>query len=409
MQRAKLVLVLLLVALGITACGEKSSFLNGTPLQIAEEILKGQDDSPPVTWITPQDDIFSSYLMENYGLDDSTWEDGAVGYAEGIHANEVAIIKLKNDANMEAAQNALTNYIQNRINSFNGYAPKEAVLLKQATIAIHGQYLALLICQDIPSAQAAFEHAFSAEDCSTSSAGNVIIPSASPANDPEDNVQYDAQGYIIFEPPNRMDMSLYDTAPILSAYTTGDTSNLSSRDCEIYEICVSVIENTITDDMTDYQKELLIHDWIVDWADYDDSIFTRQASCSNENDITPYGLLVNHKATCMGYANTFQLFMDLLNIECITVVGATYYNTQDHAWNMVSLDSEWYCVDVTWDDPADNDPDIVPAPSVVDLVTHRYFNLTSSQMRTNYHQWDYDLVPETTATKYKWNPSAGDD
>ena len=45
-----------------------------------------------------------------------------------------------------------------------------------------------------------------------------------------------------------------------------------------------------------------------------------------------------------------QLLMDLAGVECITVVGASSGSTSDHAWNMVRLEGEWYCVDPTWDD-----------------------------------------------------------
>ena len=49
-------------------------------------------------------------------------------------------------------------------------------------------------------------------------------------------------------------------------------------------------------------------------------------------------ILVEGQAICMGYANTFQLFMDLLDIPCITVIGASSGSREDHAWNLVQLD-----------------------------------------------------------------------
>ena len=83
--------------------------------------------------------------------------------------------------------------------------------------------------------------------------------------------------------------------------------------------------------------------------------------------------------------------MDLLGIECITVVGASFGSSEDHAWNMVKLDGAWYCVDVTWDDPGGGGQAI-----------HRYFNVTSQFMRDTDHQWDYGAVPEATAEEYAY-------
>ena len=107
--------------------------------------------------------------------------------------------------------------------------------------------------------------------------------------------------------------------------------------------------------------------------------------------LVPLGLLQDGTAICLGYASTFQLLMDLLGIECITVVGASFGSSEDHAWNMVKLDGAWYCVDVTWDDPGGGGQAI-----------HRYFNVTSQFMRDTDHQWDYGAVPEATAEEYAY-------
>ena len=100
---------------------------------------------------------------------------------------------------------------------------------------------------------------------------------------------------------------------------------------------------------------------------------------------------------CLGYSTTFQLLMDLCDVECITVVGAAFDSMEDHAWNMVRLDGEWYCVDVTWDDPT------MGNGNTNSVVRHRYFNVTSQHMRDTDHQWDYLYVPEATATHYFWD------
>ena len=67
---------------------------------------------------------------------------------------------------------------------------------------------------------------------------------------------------------------------------------------------------------------------------------------------------------------------------------------------MVRLDGEWYCVDVTWDDPSSWED--VPA-NMWDRTHHRFFNVTSDWMRETDHQWEYLYVPEATATAYHWD------
>lgn len=394
MKRIMLLLLLVLCALGALACGKKEAApVDQSPLEIAQSIFASQENPPEVSWLTPQDDSFAGYLRDFYNLDESLWVDGALCYPSGAQAEEIAVLQMKDSATANEAQYHLADYIQSRISAFQGYAPEEVALLEQAGTLVQGQYLALFICQDMPAAQDAFAAVFG-EDCSAE------IPPVVEGS-PEIRARYDDRGYVIFDPPNKADMTIFQNIPIVAAWKTGDSSTLSTQEWEIYQICKSAIEETITPDMSDYQKELAIHDWMIDWADYDESALSAQGSSTPSNS-TPYGFLVNRKAVCMGYANTFQLFMDLLDIECLTVIGASYYNSQDHAWNMVKLENKWYCVDATWNDPI-GDPGNVPSPRTADLVKHRYFNLTSEEMRYS-RQWDYDTVPETVATKYKWAP-----
>ena len=57
---------------------------------------------------------------------------------------------------------------------------------------------------------------------------------------------------------------------------------------------------------------------------------------------------------CEGYAKTFKLLMDELNIPCVIVIGTATNSsgeTENHAWNYVQIGSSWYAVDSTWDDP----------------------------------------------------------
>jgi transglutaminase/protease-like cytokinesis protein 3 len=153
--------------------------------------------------------------------------------------------------------------------------------------------------------------------------------------------------------------------------------------------------------MSDYEKERTIHDWMIEWAHYDIEANNQapDARSNPEND-NPYGLLIDREAICTGYAGTFQLFMDLLDIECLTVEGAAYLSTNDHAWNMVRLDGEWYCVDLTW-----NDPTLESDAEAWDY--HMFFNVTSDYMRETEHIWDDEDTPEATGTAYGRSQPAG--
>ena len=188
----------------------------------------------------------------------------------------------------------------------------------------------------------------------------------------------------------------YDEGRLLEAWTAGDWSGLHEKDRAILDRCREVLDTVVPAGGSEYDRELAVHDWMVEWASYDSNTLSLLPDFREDPDNgNPYGLLVNGRGICSGYTSTFQLFMDLLGIECITVEGTAYGGSEAHAWNQVRLDGEWYCVDVTWDDPVASFP-------VLDWMAHSYFNVTGDYMRRTDHQWDESAVPEATGTAYAW-------
>ena len=222
-------------------------------------------------------------------------------------------------------------------------------------------------------------------------------PEEQTATDPGDINNEEEQPQAQPEQPAepRITEDAFDPAAIIAAWRSGDPAALTPKNRTIYDICSGVISEVITAGMTEYEKELEIHDWIVRQAEYDTEANNNSpyAKPDPDND-NPYGLLVRKKAICSGYTSTFQLFMDMLGIECITVNGFARDKNTDHAWNMVRLDGQWYCVDVTWDDPTGLYPQ--------NHVSHMFFNVTSRQLRESWHIWDESAYPEATATDYSW-------
>ena len=267
-----------------------------------------------------------------------------------------------------------TEYIKNRTNVFEGYAPQQATLVKNGIIEIRGKYAALLICNDTSAAKTAFLNCFKEKEKSSSDI-SFISNSSSQTNK-----------------KIKSNTDSYNHDAVLQAYKTEDISNLSEINVCILNAAKDVISQEIKDNMSDYEKELTIHDWITNHSSFDYSVFNRSSNNKfADSSDTPYGVLIDHSAMCHGYSSTFQLFMDILDIECITVFGTPNSNGVEHSWNMVKLDGEWYCVDTAWDDPIGGNPG------------HNYFNVTSEHLRKgSIHCWDENNIPEATATTYAY-------
>ncbi|MBR1422840.1 MAG: transglutaminase [Ruminococcus sp.] len=184
---------------------------------------------------------------------------------------------------------------------------------------------------------------------------------------------------------------IYDTSPISDAYLSGDSSALDVYQQAVLEKAKEVISKVITDDMTDYEKELAIHDYLVYNATYDEEELSALSESSYRHS-EPYGALIEGKAICSGYSTTFKMFMDMLGIPC-ELIHATAHGGNEHAWNMVELDGHWYYVDVTWDDPV---PDFDGRE-----VIHGFFNVSTEKMKEE-HEWDTDDLPETDSAEYSY-------
>lgn len=123
---------------------------------------------------------------------------------------------------------------------------------------------------------------------------------------------------------------------------------------------------------TEYEKVLKIHDLIVNTTEY---VYTGLYEQHNL-----YGVLVDKKAVCQGYANAFSYFCQLEGIQCVNVNGKAAENdTEWHEWNRVKVDGKWYNMDVTWDDP-------VGTPQV---LLHDYFLITDKQLDMDHVSMDW--------------------
>jgi hypothetical protein len=95
--------------------------------------------------------------------------------------------------------------------------------------------------------------------------------------------------------------------------------------------------------------------------DKDTYAYTAEGEVEDPYIHTAYGGVVTGNAVCEGYAKSFKVIMDKLNIPCVLVSGEANVGTEDdpvwqaHMWNYVKLDvgnnkKAWYAIDVTWND-----------------------------------------------------------
>lgn len=139
-----------------------------------------------------------------------------------------------------------------------------------------------------------------------------------------------------------------------------------TEDIETYQTRFLNAADKILKDMpvysTAYDKELYLHDALIRHVTYDLEYAEQQNA---------YTALVKGKAVCAGYAFAFQYLLMRAGIESYYVTGTA--GAENHAWNLVKIDSNWCYVDPTWDDSGD---EYQPY--------HAYFNLTDGMLREDH-------------------------
>lgn len=364
--------VALFAALCLLLCGCASAPAKETALT-ADEILAIMLSAAP-----EEADSYTVYdcgdsgdgldlLCLFYDLSPGAIADAAFAQGCGASAFELSVVHLSEVGDSSDTVDRFCQRLESRAGDFTGYAPDQAALARNGLVLSAGDWVALLICADPASVGNAFSDCFEA-------ASAFSVPEYDPP-----------EGALPFISPGIDDMTLYDTSSILAAWKSGDDTALTEKDAAILAAARAVLAQTIDEDMSDYKKEKALYTWLCTEVDYDWNHQNGPQYAAPDSG-NPYGALVDHTAICLGFATAFQLLMDMADVECITVIGAAFSSREDHAWNMVRLNGEWYCVDATWDMSA-----------VQAGANPIYFNATSDFMALTDHQWDYANVPLATA------------
>lgn len=132
--------------------------------------------------------------------------------------------------------------------------------------------------------------------------------------------------------------------------------------------------------MTQLQKALLLHDWLLLNCQYDTTKMRKYAYCE-------YGAIVEGLAVCSGYTRAYNDLLSRVGIDAEFVYG--FLNREAHAWSRVTIDGKKYHVDVTADDPV---------PDAQGRVEYVYFLVSDKKLSGH---TDYKL--HCTDTKYDNN------
>ena len=141
----------------------------------------------------------------------------------------------------------------------------------------------------------------------------------------------------------------------------------------------------------DYEKIKYLYEYIIRNTEYD---------LDAENGQNFLSVFENGRSVCQGYACAMQYMMNKLGLFCIVVRGVTN-NNENHAWNLVKSDGDYYYVDVTWGDSSYEvkaDRWMASLPQLPE-ISYEYLCVTTADIAPTHRLENYFSVPECTARK----------
>ena len=121
-----------------------------------------------------------------------------------------------------------------------------------------------------------------------------------------------------------------------------------------------ILENT--DNLSDIEKEIYIHDYISENVTYSTDTTKRLVHSA-------YSAVIDGNAVCDGQSKLFLHLMRESGIPCMIIYGSV--NGLEHAWNAVEIGGSYYNVDVTWDGCK---------TALKGEISYSYFNLTTEEI-----------------------------
>lgn len=136
----------------------------------------------------------------------------------------------------------------------------------------------------------------------------------------------------------------------------------------------------ITDDMDDFHRAKAVNDFVVQLATYTDK--------GDSQGQAVYELISKETGVCQAYALlAYRLFL-AAGLDAKYVYG--YSDNQLHAWNLVSVNGDWYHIDTTWND-------ITPIEPYA--ISYAYF-LVNDEKLSEDHIWANENYFAATSNTY---------
>lgn len=144
------------------------------------------------------------------------------------------------------------------------------------------------------------------------------------------------------------------TIDIIKSYNENEINLIENKVNEI-------IEQNINYDMDKKEKIKIIHDYIINNANYDITLENKKHSKADD-------VLIQKRGICSSYTDAMAIFLEKFDINNYKIAST------NHVWNLVYIDNTWLHLDLTWDDPVSEDNK--------DILDDKYFLISTDNLLT---------------------------
>ena len=149
------------------------------------------------------------------------------------------------------------------------------------------------------------------------------------------------------------------------------------------------------------EREILLHisEYLQRNVEYDEVEYAATRKSKHPMAHNAYGALVEHRAVCDGFASAYALIAQYFGIRGMVVSGMSSYKNSkhdNHAWNIIEYEGQFYHVDATWDSNSYAD---------TKHYSYDYLGLDDDEISVD-HDWDISTTPKCDANKlsfYRYN------
>lgn len=103
-------------------------------------------------------------------------------------------------------------------------------------------------------------------------------------------------------------------------------------------------------------------------------------------DYEAFGVLIDKVGVCESYSRAFQYICQRIGVENLLVVGDS--QGIGHMWNMISLDNDWYHMDLTWNDGTGSKE-----------IYYDYFNFNDAMIKKENTRSVYPMIDDKDTSR----------